>query len=102
MEDECMSQKRESPLAERNDVGGGAKPGRSSVGDRPGSLWRNHDFVRLWSGRAVASRGTQISLLAFPLLIFALTGSPVQAGLMTALRGLPYVLLSLPAGALVG
>jgi MFS family permease len=35
------------------------------------------------------------------LLVLALTHSPAQAGLMTAMRLLPYLLFSLPAGALI-
>ena len=68
---------------------------------RPVPLWRHRDFLLLASGQAVSSVGSQISLVAFPLLILALTNSPAQAGLMTALRGLPYALFCLPAGALV-
>src|SRR5947208_2885522 len=64
-------------------------------------LWRNRDFLLLISGQAVSSVGSQISLIAFPLLILALTHSPAQTGLMTALRGLPFALFSLPAGALI-
>jgi MFS family permease len=63
-------------------------------------LWHNKNFLLLLSGQGVSAIGTQISQLAFPLLVLALTHSPVQTGLMTALRGLPYVLFCLPAGAL--
>ncbi|MDQ6662309.1 MAG: MFS transporter [Chloroflexota bacterium] len=42
-----------------------------------------------------------MSQLAFPLLVLALSGSPAQAGFVGALRLLPFLLLSLPAGALV-
>lgn len=65
------------------------------------SLWRNRDYLLLWAGQAVSSFGSQITQLAFPLLVLALTGSPAQAGLVGALRALPFALLSLPAGALV-
>jgi MFS family permease len=68
---------------------------------RPLSLRRNRDFFLLISGQGISSIGSQVSQLAFPLLILALTHSPVQAGLMTATRSLPYALLCLPAGALV-
>ena len=64
-------------------------------------LWRNRDFLLLVSGQAVSSTGSQISLVAFPLLMLALTNSPALAVLMTALRGLPFALLCLPVGALV-
>lgn len=67
----------------------------------PLPLWRNRDYLLLWSGQVVSMTGSQISQLAFPLLILALTRSPAQAGIAAALRTLPYLLLSLPAGALV-
>ena len=65
------------------------------------SLWRNRDYMLLWSGQLVSSVGSQVSQLAFPLLILALTHSPAQAGLAGALRALPYLIFSLPAGALI-
>jgi len=49
----------------------------------------------------VSAIGSQVSTLAFPWLILAVTGSPVQAGLIAAIRTLPYLLFGLPAGALV-
>lgn len=67
----------------------------------PPSLWRNGDFLRLWGGQMVSGVGSAASGLAFPLLALALTHSPARAGLMAALRGIPYALLSLPAGALI-
>jgi predicted MFS family arabinose efflux permease len=68
---------------------------------RPPSLWRNRDYMLLWSGQMVSSIGTEVSTLAFPLLILALTGSPATAGFAGALRALPYLVFSLPAGALI-
>lgn len=64
------------------------------------SLWRNRDYMLLWSGQTVSSIGSGVSDLAFPLLILALTHSPAQAGIAGGLRTLAYVLFSLPAGAL--
>ena len=65
------------------------------------SLWKNRDFVLLFSGQAVSSIGSQISFIAFPLLVLLLTGSPAQAGIVGSLVTLPFVLFGLPAGALV-
>lgn len=65
------------------------------------SLWRNIDFLLLWSGQTVSTLGTSISALALPLLILALTHSPSLAGFFFATRQLPYLLFSLPAGVLV-
>ncbi len=55
-------------------------------------LWRNRDYLLLIGGQGVSTVGSQISLVAFPLLIFALTHSPAQTGLMASLRSLPYAL----------
>ncbi len=66
-----------------------------------GSLWRNRDYLWLWGGQAVSSLGTGVSQFAFPLLILVLTRSPAATGFATALGQAPYLLFSLPAGALV-
>ncbi len=68
---------------------------------RPGSLWANRDYLLRWSGQAVSIIGSQVSQIAFPLLIIGLTRSTAQAGFAAAVRIVPYLLLSLPAGALV-
>ncbi|MGN6812650.1 MAG: MFS transporter [Thermomicrobiales bacterium] len=67
----------------------------------PRSLLRNRDYLILLGGQAVSAFGSQASQLALPLLILAVTGSPAQAGIVGALRGLAYLLFGLPAGALV-
>jgi len=67
----------------------------------PVPLWRNHDFVLLWSGQLVSTVGTRVSSLGFPLLVLAQTGSPTRAGAVGLAQTLPYLLLYLPAGALV-
>ncbi len=68
---------------------------------KPTPLWRNKDYLLLWSGQIVSTAGSQMSLLALPLLVLFLTNSPLQAGLVGAIGRLPYSLLCLPAGALV-
>ena len=65
------------------------------------SLWRNRDFMLLWSGQVVSTLGTESSSVVYPLLILALTNSPAMAGIAGALQSIPYLLLSLPAGALI-
>src|SRR5947209_14202116 len=65
------------------------------------SLWRNRDYMLLWSGQALSDIGGAISELAFPLLVLAVTHSPAQAGFVAALRALPATLFSLLAGVLV-
>jgi predicted MFS family arabinose efflux permease len=72
-----------------------------SATPRPVPLWRNRDYLLLWSGQLISELGSTASRLAFPLLILYLTGSPVQAGLLGAANGLPYAFLCLPAGAYI-
>ncbi|HLI07921.1 MAG TPA: MFS transporter [Ktedonobacteraceae bacterium] len=65
------------------------------------SLWRNRDYLLLWGGQTLSNIGSGISGIAYPLLVLAITGSPAQAGLVGGLRSLMYILLILPAGALL-
>jgi predicted MFS family arabinose efflux permease len=63
-------------------------------------LRRNREFLLLWSGEALSALGSQVSLVAYPLLVLATTGSPAKAGLVGFARTLPIAVLALPAGAL--
>ncbi len=65
------------------------------------AIFRQRDFLLLWSGQALSMLGTSVSTLALPLLVLALTHSPTQAGFLAAIQTVPYLLFSLPAGALV-
>ncbi|MGH8874945.1 MAG: MFS transporter [Acidimicrobiia bacterium] len=59
------------------------------------------DFAKLWGAAAVSNLGDGVRLAALPLLASALTRDPgLVAGLTVALR-LPWLLLSLPAGAII-
>lgn len=64
-------------------------------------LWKQRNFMLIWSGQLISWIGTQVSGIALPLIVLALTGSPAQAGAISAMRGIIYVLLALPAGALI-
>ena len=55
----------------------------------------------LWGGQVVSTLGSMASQVIYPLLILALTDSPAAAGIAGALRFVPYVLFSLPVGALI-
>ena len=67
----------------------------------PVPLWRNRDFLLLWTGQVGSTLGTRISGLAYPLLVLAVTGSPAQAGLVASAQAAPFLIWFLPAGALV-
>ena len=79
----------------------GGQSGQPMIPKKPRALWFNRDYMLLWSGQIVSNVGTQVSQLAFPLLILAMTRSPALAGFAGALRALPYLIFSLPAGALI-
>jgi MFS family permease len=63
-------------------------------------LRRNKGFRMLWIGQLLSDTGTEIGMLAYPLLILALTGSAVLAGVVGTARAVTRLCLQLPAGAL--
>ena len=65
------------------------------------SLWHNRDYMLLWSGQVVSTLGSTASSIVYPLLILALTDSPMAAGIAGAISAIPYLIFSLPAGALI-
>jgi MFS family permease len=67
----------------------------------PANLWRNREFNLLWVSQSLSDVGNAISTLAVPLLVLALTGSPVQAGLVGTVNLIVMVVCRLPAGVLV-
>jgi MFS family permease len=52
----------------------------------------------LQASQLVSSGGSQITAIAYPLLVLALTGSSAKAGLVAFARLLPMALFALPAG----
>ena len=64
-------------------------------------LLKNRDYMLLWSGQVVSTVGSAASSVVYPLLILAMTDSPAAAGIAAALSNIPYLLFSLPAGALI-
>jgi predicted MFS family arabinose efflux permease len=63
-------------------------------------LWRNKAYMLLWAGQTMSTLGNSATSVVYPLLVLSLTNSPAAAGAAAALRALPYLLLSLHAGAL--
>lgn len=61
-------------------------------------LRRNRDFVLLQAGQLLSNVGTQVTQIAYPLLVLALTHSPAKAGIVAFARALPLWLFALPAG----
>jgi predicted MFS family arabinose efflux permease len=67
----------------------------------PVPLHKNRDYMLLWGGQVVSNLGSNAAHVIYPLLILAMTGSATAAGIAAALRTIPYLLFSLPAGALI-
>lgn len=61
-------------------------------------LRRNRDFNVLWGGQSLSDLGTQMSAIAYPLLMLAVTGSAAQAGIVGGATIAGQLLWLLPAG----
>jgi hypothetical protein len=61
-------------------------------------LRRNRDFVLLQLGQLLSSTGTQVTSIAYPLIVLAVTHSAAKAGVVAFARTVPLALLALPAG----
>ena len=71
----------------------------ANPGQTPRGLLRNPDFLKLWTSQSVSVFGTQITILAVPIVAaVTLKVSPLQFALLGTFEFLPFVLLSLPAG----
>jgi MFS family permease len=71
----------------------------ASPGQAPRSLLRDPDFLKLWTGQSISGFGTQVTILAVPIVAaLAMKVSPLEFGLLATIEFLPVVVLSLPAG----
>ncbi len=64
-------------------------------------LRRNSGFRMLWIGQLLSDTGTEVGLLAYPLLILALTHSAVLAGIVGTARAITQLCLSAARGGAV-
>jgi MFS family permease len=64
-------------------------------------LRQNRDFVLLQVGQTLSTIGSESTGIAYPLLVLAITHSPVQAGVVGFARLVPWVLFGVLAGAAV-
>ena len=63
-------------------------------------LSRNRDFTILWTGQTISDLGSQVSMFAFPLVTFAVSGSALWAAVVDAAFLLGMCGALLPAGVL--
>jgi MFS family permease len=59
------------------------------------------DFGLFWAGQTISNLGSSFTLFALPLLVFKLTGSPLNLGVTMAMEFVPYLLFGLVIGAWV-
>lgn len=72
----------------------------TTSGRTPGGLVRHRDFRLLWMGEATSKAGSAVTGVAFPLVaVVTLDVGPVTMGVISAMAWLPWLLISLPAGA---
>jgi len=64
-------------------------------------LRKNRDFVLLQVGQTLSTIGSESTGIAYPLLVLAVTHSPVEAGVVGFARILPWALFGFLAGAAV-
>jgi MFS family permease len=63
------------------------------------ALWRNRDFLHLWSAETISQFGSQITLVTIPLIAaLTLDASALQMGILAAAGGMPRLLLGFIAG----
>lgn len=63
------------------------------------SLLRHGDFLKLWFGQSVSELGSQVTLLALPLVaVLTLHVGALQVGFLSAVELAPFILVGLPAG----
>ncbi|MGH3540509.1 MAG: MFS transporter, partial [Pseudonocardiaceae bacterium] len=63
-------------------------------------LSRNPNYQLLWISQVLSGAGLSTSVIAFPLLVLALTGSAAASGLVLGTIAAAQLLAGLPAGAL--
>jgi MFS family permease len=69
------------------------------TGQAAGSLRQHRDFRQLWAAQTITQLGSQMTLVALPLLAVAVLGaSPFQMGVLTALQTVGFLVIGLPAG----
>ncbi|MGH3128261.1 MAG: MFS transporter [Gaiellaceae bacterium] len=61
-------------------------------------LHRNRDFLLLQTGLLLSSGGSQMTAIAYPLLVLTLTGSAAKAGIVAFVRLFAMAVFALPAG----
>ena len=79
----------------------GTTHGGSSVSSGVLAPLRTRDYRQLWIGQVVSVIGDKINQLAMAMMVYAVTGSMLQMGIMLGVTLLPAALFGLVAGVFV-
>jgi MFS family permease len=70
----------------------------AAVVHRP-SLWRQADFMKLWTAQTISQFGDEITGIALPFVAIQILGATAfEMGILGVVRFLPWILFTLPAG----
>ncbi|MGP4072722.1 MFS transporter [Piscibacillus sp. B03] len=69
--------------------------------DRPKSIWKNTQFLFLWTGSSINNLTFHVFVLAIPIIIYELTQSTLAMSTMRAIQFIPNVLLGIIVGVMV-
>jgi MFS family permease len=64
-------------------------------------VFHNGNWIRLWTGQTISQLGDAVSDIAFPLLVYEITKSPVGLGLGFGVEMLPLIVIGPIAGVFV-
>ena len=74
-------------------------PGASPVG--PFAVFHNRFFVKLWTGQLISTIGDALTSLAAGIIVFQVTGSILNVGIMLMVSSIPTLIFGLVAGVFV-
>ena len=76
--------------------------GKHAPRSRRPPLWRQRNFVLLWTGETISMTGSAVTTVALPLAAISMLGaSAIEVGLVTAATYGAFIFVSLPAGVAV-
>ncbi|HEV2689718.1 MAG TPA: MFS transporter, partial [Bryobacteraceae bacterium] len=74
-------------------------PKEETTKPRLGGLWRNADFLKLWTGQTISELGSRITRDGLPMTaVLVLGAAPAQMGFMTAVGAACTLIFGLIAG----
>jgi len=66
--------------------------------ERPSTLWRHRDFLKLWTGETISVFGSAFTGIALPVVAVQLGATAIEFGILNALGTAPFLLFGLMVG----